>query len=158
MGLAPMDPCSLERLNKAKRYLRLFLLDTPALNRLILTEESDCEFLEFAIEMAISDWNSSAPIINPVHIGNFGSLYLLMHGAAIQVLKSQGILQTRNQLSYNAGGSSFSRFDKGPQYQSWVINFANEYEVKKRNLKIHCNIRGGWGGVASEYDRIGYSW
>ena len=158
MGLSPMDNASLERLNKAKRYLRLFLLDTPEFNRLILKEESDCEFLEFAIEMAISDWNSSAPIIRPLHIGNFGSLYLLMHGAAIQVLKSQGILQTRNQLSYSAGGSSFSRFDKGPQYQAWMINFANEYEVKKRNLKIHCNILGGWGGVFSEYDRIGYTW
>lgn len=153
-----MTPEQMERMNKAKRYLRLFLLDTPALNRLILKEESDDEILTFAIEMAISDWNSSAPILPPVNIGNFGSLYLLLHGAAIQVLKSQGLLQARNQLQYSAGGSSFSRHDKSPMYQSWMINFANEYEVKKRNMKIHINIERGWGGVRSDYDMIGYVW
>jgi hypothetical protein len=40
----------------------------------------------------------------------------------------------------------------------WAINFSNDYEVKKRNMKIAKNITGGWGGVASEYDRLGYSW
>lgn len=158
MACEPLDAESFKRLTKARRYLRLFLRDTAQLNRLILREESDDEMLDFAIEMAISDWNSSSPILPPVSIGTFGSLYLLMHGAAIQILKSQGILQARNQLSYNAGGSSFSRHDKSAMYQAWATNFANEYEMKKRNLKIHCNIERGYGGFNSEYDMIGYAW
>jgi hypothetical protein len=76
---------------KAKKYLRLFLRDTPELNRLIRKEESDDEMLQFALDMAIDDWNTTAPVINQYHIGNFPSLYLLMHAAAIQVLKSQGL-------------------------------------------------------------------
>jgi len=146
------------RMERARRYLILFLRDTAQLNRLIRKEESDKELLTFAIEMTISDWNSTSPFIDRVDICNYPSLYLLMHGAAIQILKSQGLYQARNELQYQAGGSSFMRFNKSSYYMNWMINLSNDYEVKKRNMKIAKNIIGGWGGVASEYDRIGYAW
>jgi hypothetical protein len=146
------------RSEKARKYLRLFLRDTPELNRLIRKEESDDELLQFAIDMAIDDWNTTAPVIGNYNIANFPSLYLLMHGAVIQVLKSQGLYQSRNELNYQTGGSSFVRANKTNYYQSWLINFSNEYEMKKRNLKIFQNVGRGWGGVDSEYSRIGYSW
>lgn len=146
------------RLEKAKKYLRLFLRDTAELNRLLLKEESDDEMLIFALEMAIDDWNSTAPMTKVYHIGNFPSLYLLMHAAAIQILKSQGIYQSRNELNYQTGGSSFMRANKTNYYMTWATNFANEYELKKRNYKIFRNIEGGWGGVNSEYERLGYVW
>jgi len=147
------------RTEKAKRYLRLFMRDTPQINRLIRKEESDAEMFTFAIEMAISGYNASAPITNVVSILNFPSLYLLMHGAAIQLLKSNGILQARNELSYSAGGSSFIRSNKSNYYMQWMVNFANDYETKVRNMKVAKNISSGWGGGApSEYDRIGYIW
>jgi len=146
------------RMERARRYLRLFLRDTPQLNRLIRKEESDNELLDFAIEMTISDWNSTSPHIDRIDIQNYPSLYLLMHGAVIQIMKSQGIYQARNELTYQAGGSSFMRFNKSSYYMNWMINLSNDYEIKKRNMKIAKNITGGWGGVASEYDRIGYSW
>lgn len=145
-------------MEKAKKYLRLFLRDTPELNRLIRSEESGDDDITFAIDMCISDWNTTTPVIGNTHIGNFPSLYLLMHGAAVQILKSAGLQQARNELNYNTGGSSFVRSNKTQIYQSWMVNFSNEYEMKKRNLKIQENIVNGWGGVASEYDRIGYSW
>ena len=146
------------RMERARRYLRLFLRDTPQLNRLIRKEESDNELLDFALEMTISDWNSTSPHIDRIEIQNYPSLYLLMHGAVIQIMKSQGIYQARNELTYQAGGSSFMRFNKSSYYMNWMINLSNDYEIKKRNMKIAKNITGGWGGVASEYDRIGYSW
>lgn len=156
MALQSVD--GTHRMERARRYLRLFLRDTPELNRLIRKQESDQEMLTFAIEMAISDWNSTSPFIDRVDIYNYPSLYLLMHGAVIQILKSQGLYQARNELTYQAGGSSFMRFNKSNYYMQWAINLQNDYEVKKRNMKIAKNIIGGWGGVASEYDRIGYSW
>jgi hypothetical protein len=145
-------------MERAKRYLRLFLRDTPETNRLIRKQESDDAMLLFALEMTISDWNSTSPFIDRVDINNYPSLYLLMHGAVIQILKTQGIYQARNELSYQAGGSSFMRFNKSAPYMNWMINLANDYETKKRNMKIAKNIQNGWGGVASEYDRLGYSW
>ena len=152
------SPETTRRANKAKKYLRLFLRDTPELNRLIRKEESNDEDLQFYIDMAIDDWNTTAPVLSMYGIQNFPSLYLLMHGAAIQALKSQGLQQARNELNYQSGGSSFVRSNKSGIYQSWLINFSNEYELKKRNLKIFQNVGRGWGGVASEYERIGYSW
>lgn len=146
------------RMERARRYLTLFLRDTPELNRLIRKAESNLEMQTFAIEMAISDWNSTSPFIDRVDINNYPSLYLLMHGAVIQILKSQGLYQARNELQYQAGNSSFMRFNKSNYYMQWSINLSNDYEVKKRNMKIAKNIIGGWGGVASEYDRIGYAW
>jgi hypothetical protein len=110
--------------------------------------------------MAIDDFNITAPLISNVSISSYPSLYLLMHGAAIQLLKSQGILQARNELSYSAGGSSFIRSNKSNYYLQWATTFQNDYEGKKRTMKIARNIARGWGegGVASEYDLIGYSW
>lgn len=151
-------PEATRRMNKAKKYLRLFLRDTPELNRLTRKEESDDEMLQFALDMAIDDWNTTTPVIGNYSIANFPSLYLLLHAAAIQILKSQGLYQARNQLQYNSGGSSFSRSDKTQIYMAWMTNFSNEYELKKRNLKLQQNISRGWGGVSSEYDMIGYSW
>jgi len=147
-------------MEKSKKYLRFFLLDTPELNRLIQGKESSDELLEFAIDMAISDWNSTVPVLGRVHIGNYPSLYLLMHGAVIQLMKSQGILQSRNEANFSAGGSSFMRSNKTQHYAMWLTNFSNEYENKKRGMKIQQNIMGALSdcGVNSEYDRIGYSW
>jgi hypothetical protein len=146
------------RFEKAKAYLRLFMRDTAQLNRLIRKEESDDIMFQFAIDMAISDWNSTNPIIAPVSIGNYPSLYLLLHGGAIQLLKSQGLLQSRNELTYTSGGSSLIRSNKTQYYQSWLMNFGNEYSTKVRNMKLQMNVAQGWGGVVSEYDLIGYSW
>ena len=118
------------RMDKAKKYLRLFLRDTPELNRLLNKEESNDELLLFAIDMTLSDWNSTTPVIGNTNICNFPSLYLLMHGAAIQILKSQGLYQARNELTYNSGGSTFVRANKSAYYQSWVIVFRLIYFQK----------------------------
>jgi hypothetical protein len=134
-------------------------MDTPALNRLIDGYESEAELLDFAIEMAISDWNSTSPILRPyLGIATFPSLYLLLHGAAIQVMKSQGLYQSRNELQYNAGGTSLVRQNKARIYMEWLANFSAEYEQKKRTMKIQMNVGRGWGGVHSEYAFLGMGW
>lgn len=154
----PQNPQATRRWEKARKYLRLFMQDSPTFNRLIRDYESNDDTINFALDMAISDWNSTAPLIGNVDIGNYPSLYLLMHAAAIQLLKSKGLLQARNELNYSSGGSSFVRSNKSNYYMAWMTNFASEYELKKRAMKISQNISRGYGGVNSEYDRIGYSW
>lgn len=159
MALFDMPARDQERLKKARKYLRLFTMDTPELNRLIRGNEIDEDRLELAIILTISDWNTTTPIIGKVTLGNFPSLYLLLHGAAIQCLKMAGMYQSRNELTYSSGGSSFVRSNKTPYYQSWIQNFASEYEAKKLNYKIQKNVEGGYGyGFGSEYDLIGFDW
>lgn len=155
--MATITDLERKRKEKAVKYLRLFLMDTPELNRLIRNYEIDPERLEFALEMTISDWNTTTPLIGKVTFGNFPSLYLLVHGGAIQCLKMAGLYQSRNQLDYSASGSSFIRSNKTALYQSWLQNFAAEYEAKKLNYKLQVNVEGAYnGGFLSEYNLIGY--
>lgn len=146
-----------QRLDRVREYLRLFLMDTEEMNRLLRRKEIDDKRLDFAIQMCISDWNSTTPRTTAVGIGNFPSLYLLIHGAAIQCLKMAGLYQSRNELTYSSGGSSFIRSNKTGLYQSWIQNFSSEYETKKQNLKIQGNVESAYGGgLHSEYWMVGF--
>ena len=148
-----------ERLRKTKKYLRFFLMDTPELNRLIRGKELDDDHFEFAIMMAISDWNTTTPVLGSVTLMTFPSLYLLLTGSAIQCLKMSGIYQSRNELTYSSGGSSFIRSNKTAYYMQWLTNLVSEYEAKKLNYKIQQNVEGAYGfGFASEYALIGFDW
>ena len=153
-----ITPYELERKRKALKYLRLFLMDTEQLNRLLRRKEIDDERLELALQLTISDWNTTTPMLYPVSIGNFPSLYLLIQGGAIQCLKMAGLYQSRNELSYNSGGTSVVRSNKTGLYQSWLQNMASEYEAKKINLKMQQNVANGYGGFNSEYLQVGYDW
>ena len=145
------------KLEKCKEYLRLFLMDTEELNRLLRRKEIDDKRLDLAIQLCISDWNTTTPRIGVVTVGNFPSLYLLIHGAAIQCLKMAGLYQSRNELTYSSGGSSFVRANKTAYYQSWIQNFSSEYETKKLNLKMQQNIESAYGGgFHSEYWAVGF--
>jgi len=154
-----MSPATQTELKQqeARRLLRLFLNDTAELNRLIRQEETDDARLDLAIRLAVDDWNITLPILGNVTVANHPSIYLLIHGAAIQVLKSAGLLQARNQLDYQAGNLTVRLYNKSQLYQQWLSQFAQDYEMKKINLKKYTNIDGGWSdGIPSEYASIGW--
>jgi hypothetical protein len=157
--MSNLSALDIARLDKAREYLRLFLMDTEELNRLLRRKEIDDRRLDLAIQLTISDWNTTTPRLGSVNIGNFPSLYLLIHGAAIQCLKMAGLYMSRNELTYSSGGSSFIRANKTAYYQSWIQNFSSEYESKKLNLKIQQNVELAYGGgFHSEYALIGFDW
>lgn len=156
--LVPLGDLGERRKRKALEYLRLFLQDSVELNRLLRRKEYSDTLLEFCLQMVFSDFNTTTPVLMPVSWHNFPSLYLLMHGGAIQALKSGGLYQSRNELSYNSGGTSIIRSNKTALYQSWISNFASEYEAKKLNFKIQQNVAGGYSGFHSEYSAIGFDW
>ena len=142
-----------------RRYLRLFLNDTPELNRLIRTCESTDEKLDLAIRLTLSDWNTTPPILGTVNISNFPSFFLMIYGATVQVLRSAGLLQSRNELVYSSGGVSVRIFDKTQLYQSWIAQFVQEYEVKKNEFKKAINIDSSLAsGISSEYAFLNYFW
>lgn len=154
-----MDQLSQGRMQRAKEYLRLFLMDTEELNRLLRRKEIDDKRLELAIQLCISCWNTTTPLMYPVNIGNFPSLYLLIHGSALQALKMAGLYQSRNELTYSSGGSSFVRSNKTQYYQSWIQNFSSEFESKMLNMKIQQNVEAAYGtGFHSEYWLVGFDW
>ena len=151
-----LDTYGAKRLAKAKRVLRRFLQDTPELNRLIRKKEIEDEDYEICIELAIDDWNATTPHVGVMRIEHFPSLYLLVLGADVQALRMAGIYQSRNELNYQALGSSFTRANKTQYYIMWLQNFQQEWEKKKKDFKIAMNVELGYGGSFSEYLYIGY--
>jgi len=157
--MANLTTVEARRREKAIEYCRMFLMDTEELNRLLRRKEIDDKRMELALMLTISDWNTTTPLIGQVGLGDFPSLYLLLHGMAIQCLKMAGIYQSRNELTYNSGGTSIVRSNKTAYYQSWLQNFASEYEAKKMNYKLQVNVEAAYGGgFHSEYNLIGFDW
>ncbi len=146
---------------EARKLLRLFLNDTPQLNRLIRREEADDAKLDLAIRLAIDDYNITTPPLQVVSVTNFPSIWLLIYGSSIQVLRSNGLLQSRNELVYSSGGVSVRTSDKTQLYQSWIAQFFADYETKKKHFKISLNVTSAMTsgiGVYSEYDSLAYYW
>lgn len=144
---------------EARKLLRLFLNDTPELNRLIRRQESTDAKLDLAMRLAIDDYNITPPMLGDVGIANYPSLFLLIYGSSIQVLRSAGLLHSRNELVYSSGGVSVRIFDKTQLYQSWIAQFVAEYERKKATYKIAQNVNGSLAaGVSSEYSLLNYFW
>lgn len=151
-GTSGVEPKTEEKLGQLLiRKLRAFLRDQPVLNELIEGKESGDGELRDAILDAIEDWNNTQPPIAPVNIRTHPSQRLLIRGAAIEILFSAGILQSRNRLDYNDGGIVVRDKDKAPDYQAWIARLVNDYEMKKINLKKSSNIAIGFGAVPSEY-------
>ena len=126
--------------------LRNFIRDHAELNTLIGKKETDDPGLVRAIQDALDDWNSTPPFSHYT-AGNFPYLTLLKTGAAIQVLKSAGIMMSRNHLTYNDGGMTIEKDEKTPLYQSWLDRFEQEWERKKAGIKLSANLNKCFGGV-----------
>ena len=137
-----------------KNKLRLFMNDTPELNRLIRTEEGTDAQYELAIELTIDNYNTVTPQTNYT-TETFPSIFILLHGAAIELLHMAGIMQSRNRLNYSSGGVSIAVSDKAADYRAWIDLFVREYEKKVFEMKINKNIEAAYGGVHSEYYQSG---
>lgn len=127
--------------------LRDFLRDRPELNTLIGTEETSDLLLSRSIDDAIDDWNTTPPLIDNYNIDIFPYKSLLKIGATIWVLKSVGISQSRNHLTYNDGGLSIEKDEKTPLYQSWLDRLEQIWEKRKAEIKTQKNLNNCWGGV-----------
>ena len=130
--------------------VRTFLRDFPEENRLLPSVESSDPYIRLCIAMIVDDFNRTPPVTN-FRLNSFPSYYLLIIGSVIQVLRSAGLKYSRNRLNYNEGGVQVATSDKAGDYQSWIASFFNEYERKKRELKIAINLRQAFGSMPSEY-------
>lgn len=128
---------------------RKFLRDTPKLNELKGIEETDDDVYKLAINMAISDWNSTPPLLTHVGLVDFPSFDWLIIATAMFVLQSAGVLQYRNELPFNDAGTTVSPWSKGPQYFNVAGMWANMVETKKRDFKYALNVGKTWGMARS---------
>lgn len=137
--------------------VRAFLRDFPELNRLVDGAESSTRQIAWAILDALSDFNGTPPLGGATleDLLQRGQQHLLTRMAALALLESVGLLQTRNHLSYATGGTTVGVSDKTPLIMKWLDYFRTATEQKKVKVKIAMNIESILGpanrGVFSEY-------
>lgn len=141
---------------EAVAKVRQFMRDSANLNALLDGVETTDTEIEFALELALDDFNTSPPLIGNFRLESHPSQSLILTATVLWVLKSAGILQSRNQLDYASGGVTVATSNKTPLYQSWVNLMLQEYEAKKANLKKSLNAEMAYGGVHSEYVQINF--
>ena len=137
--------------------LRAFIKDADFLNRLLkFTEENTDNELNLYINMALSMLNAVPPMIGPFEIGTFPIPNLIIHQSTIECLVSNGILFSRNELTYNNGGITLKVSD-GARYLNHLnlLYRATDSEITMlKNIKIAINIQNAWGGVSSPYSYL----
>ncbi len=135
--------------------VRDYMRDFPEFNALVVGEETSDGLINLCADLAADDFSNTMPPIGVFTVETHPSLYLLLIGTVIQVLRSAGILQARNNLNYSDGGLTVATSDKAQIYLAMANALMTEYEHKKRNLKISINAGSAYGGVRSEYSFIG---
>ncbi len=137
--------------------LRAFIKDNEALNRLIeFKEENTDDELDLYISLALSFANSIPPFLEIYTYGTFLLPNLIIHQAALECLISNGIVQSRNDLTYNNGGITV-KVDDGDRYIKFIqiLTRATDREISQfKQMKIAINISAGYGGVHSPYSYL----
>ena len=135
---------------------REFLRDKPELNALLDSVETSDFLITLSRDLTIDDFNTTPPLIGNFTFFGFPSDYLLLMGTLVQIFKSAGFLQSRNQLDYAEGGLTVQTSNKTPLYQSWINFLATDYEIKKLQLKKSINAESTYGSVSSEYVQVNF--
>ncbi len=140
----------------ARKLLRRFVRDYPELNRLLRAQEHSPEDIDLALDLTVAEYNAKNPPLAEVTIDSYPNLWLLLHGGAVHLIRSAGIMQARNRLPYSSGGISVRMFDKTEIYMQWVREFIADYNHTLVDSKMSANLRQGWGGVPSIYWSVGW--
>jgi len=138
-------------------YLRDFLRDHPAFNRLLnyTDEESGERQLGLALDLALDHFNTRVlPIGTTYGFANYPSASILIELAAMYVLEMVGILKARNSLQYSDAGLTISDTEKSSEYRAWAMTFRQGALQEAANMKKAANIASvleGGSGLHSSY-------
>lgn len=138
--------------------VRTFLRDTAKQNELRGIDETDDKIIKLCINMAISDWNTTPPLLSPVGLEDFPKFDWLIVCTAMFVLQSAGVLQYRNELPFTDAGTTVNVWSKGPAYFNTAGFWAQQCEKQKVAYKVALNYSRTFGiARTSEYMMWDYS-
>ena len=147
-----------ETLDRALKVLQDYIKDSPTYNKLLGERyENDPTFLKTALFMALDDWNSTPPPIDPVILANHPAKSMLIMGASIWALRSAQIWHARERMPSSDGGTSANDHAKFSQYKSLIDGQISMYETNKLNIKKSIIMNNAFGNFASEYASFRYS-
>jgi len=121
--------------------LRKYLRDFAPLNKLVSGEESSDSDLKMALLTCIEDINGTPPFtgFSLDELLSYRQLYLLMIGAACNVVEGLVLHYARNEVKFTDSGISVAVSDKSPAFLRWYQIMRSTYEQKKSQFKIAWN-------------------
>ena len=131
-----------------------FLRDQPTYNILLEDVQFSEENVNDAIHFATEQYNAMTPVTQYTK-DNFPNDYVLLIGTAAHLMRSEGFLQIRNQLTYDDGDvSPIGVDDKFAAYNGLREALAAEWQNTARMMKTQMNMEQGYGSLSSGYARI----
>ena len=112
------------------------------------------------LNRAMADINGGQPLTH-FTIWQFAESWddtLIVDGAVVFAMISEGILQLRNQVDFSDSGLTIGMFNKTQLYQGWVSFLLQNYFQAKADLKaavVAKNQPSMFVGIGSEF---GYYW
>ena len=113
--------------------------------------------LNFAMRMAVSNYNAITPMSNYNTDGSdFPNEYLLLLGTARFLMVSESFHQLRNQANAQDGDiAPTGIYDKAQAYLSLAQMLKAEWDQLTRQIKNQINMESAYGHLGSGYRYIG---
>jgi len=135
-------------------HVTRFLRDYPSYNILLDDVQFSDEDVNDAMYFAVQQYNVMTPATNFTQ-KNFPNDYVFLIGTCAHLMRSEGFLQLRNQLTYQDGDvSPIGIDDKYAAYSSLRDALATEWATLSRQFKTQQNMEAGYGSLGSGYSKI----
>lgn len=131
-----------------------FLRDFAGNNILLAEVQFTEEDITPAMKFAASEFNAMTPI-SSYTVESFPNDYILLMGTVAHLLKSEAILQLRNQATYQDGDiQNIGVDDKFAQYNALAGELKAEWKTTAQKYKQQVNMEGGYDSLSSGYRYI----
>ncbi len=133
--------------------VRRFMRDSPALNVNLDDVQFSQAEINQGVEMVTSAYNSTTPLSNISIKGWPGAFqYLLLLGVTWYLIKSESILQLRNQVTYQDGDiAPIGVDDKYTLYMALWQALKGEWDEQVKLAKTQLNLESCYGSLSSGY-------
>ena len=134
------------------RDVRIFLMDTPALNTLLDGVRWSDEDIDRAGLFVVDAFNCQLPPTGYISsVESFPFRYLLLIGVAGHLLRGAAVGEASNALSYQADGVSVADRDKAQVFSELGNNFWKEFLDMSKQIKLAANVNSLLGMTGSEF-------
>jgi hypothetical protein len=133
--------------------VRELVSDKVENNYLLDGEELTDTLINIAMEMTVSDWNSTPPT-DASQVSNFPYKHILMYGTLYRCYSGLSALVARNNFSYSDGGLNVPLEERFQLYQTLAGMYQTEYTTSMTKVKIAINMEQGWGTLGSDYSNF----
>lgn len=134
--------------------IRMFLRDKAENNILLDQVQFSQKEVDFAVEMAVSNYNAITPQTN-VYPTTFPHKYLLLLGTAKFLMTSESFLQIRNQATYQDGDiAPIGVSDKASAFSQLSNLLKSEWDELSRGVKTQNNMEACYGQLGSGYRSV----